>query len=375
MIIIMTVTMTVILTVTPMVVGCLCLFAVKRRALDSKERRDVRLRQCRGEVASLKSQLAVARLELDRKQAWIDGEKSRMLGLRSLHFQQHAVIVKSQLRRTLCSPSVLTEIRAVCRLSYTKLAYIGHRLFCAYEEPEEAWLVGRWQPHKIGDTDVRFPKLATRSLITKCQAPLSEYHRRVVDEETGASQLDFPCLFERALSNVEWPLFTSVIQQTGVVEFNLMLDAHGCLKGTNLTEITGRLVQFLRFSSSPYGLFHIAVVPGKDDYDSIAPVLAPIRAFIMKIKYDQKGKFTFNHPGSSTPVTVDVQFTFAGGLVAGREVLGLTVPFSASHEICSWSRASIRTRFINHHGPPSPLMAVSCSTAPFRCAMLRGCVT
>jgi len=104
--------------------------------------------------------------------------------------------------------------------------------------------------------------------------------------------------------------------------------------------VAGRLVQFLRFSSSPCSLFHIAVVPGKDDYGVIAPVLAPIRAFIMKLKYDDNGKFTFNHPGSETPVTVRVRFTFAGDLVAGREILGLKSPFSAPFEICNWCRAS-----------------------------------
>jgi len=123
---------------------------------------------------------------------------------------------------------VLAEIRAVCRLSWSKLAYIGHRLFCQYEEPAELHLVGKWRPHTVGGTDVPFPKLATRNLIKKYHASLSEYHQRTVDPDTGISALGFPLLFVRSLRNVEWPFFSSVVAQMGgLIEFNLMLDAHG----------------------------------------------------------------------------------------------------------------------------------------------------
>jgi len=303
-------------------------------------------------IAQLQAELAGMKLTVQRQSAWMDSESTRMEHAREKHHAEHAIQVQRQLRSSLCSPAVLAEIRAVCRLSWAKLAYIGHRLFCTYEEPEHAWEVGKWRPHRIVDSPVvSYPKLGSRNLIKKYQASLSDYHhRRIVDVETGASSVDFALLFVCALQNTEWPLFQRVVQESGgVVEFNLMLDAHGCFKGTNLTEVAGRLVQFLRFSSSPYSLFHIAVVPGKDDYDTIAPVLAPIRAFIMKVKHDDGGKFTFDHPGSPGPVTVNIEFTFAGDLVAGREVTGICTPFSAPTEICNWCRAS---------KPPHSMMGV-----------------
>ena len=100
-----------------------------------------------------------------------------MESLRVLHYNEHALIIKRDLKKRSFKPAVMSEIRAVCKLSFDKLVYINRALFSDIVDPENQWERGHWERRCIGHSNLKWPSMSSRNAISKYQDSLASYYR------------------------------------------------------------------------------------------------------------------------------------------------------------------------------------------------------